>query len=284
MGMIVVTGMHRSGTSMIAHLIGELGVPLGDPSNFLQTDRWNPRGYFEHRDVVDLNSLIVTGFEWTTGGIRGVLRQIVYSSRPSRRALGRRARRYAPEIARLSDKYADIALKDPRFCLTLRFWAKHSPPAGVIVCLRDPEEAVRSLRRRQNYPVTLGYRFWDYHMSSLIRQLDELRPIPRLYVSYNDLAAGADRDLRAISSFLGLGLSEGRLQQVYDSVFDPDLRHCRAAPTRQLPSRSQTLWQELLERREHRLAALADAVPAAGSRPGPPPTVVRAMPKGPDHE
>jgi hypothetical protein len=63
----VVTGMHRSGTSMISHLLGAAGVPFGSESGLYSTDEWNAKGYFERVDVMDLNSELITGWRRNAG-------------------------------------------------------------------------------------------------------------------------------------------------------------------------------------------------------------------------
>ena len=50
---IVVAGMHRSGTSLVASVLSMLGVSLG--STLLGADRNNPKGYFEDTDFLRLN-------------------------------------------------------------------------------------------------------------------------------------------------------------------------------------------------------------------------------------
>ena len=44
---IVVAGMHRSGTSLVAGYLQSLGVDMG--ARLLAADHANPRGYFEDR-------------------------------------------------------------------------------------------------------------------------------------------------------------------------------------------------------------------------------------------
>src|SRR5687767_703242 len=53
--------MHRSGTSMIANLLYALGADFGDESQLLEADQWNPRGYFELREVFILNDSVLLG-------------------------------------------------------------------------------------------------------------------------------------------------------------------------------------------------------------------------------
>src|SRR5580658_7298555 len=46
---VVVLGMHRSGTSLLTSLLAELGVDLGD--NLIAGDANNEAGYWEHAEI-----------------------------------------------------------------------------------------------------------------------------------------------------------------------------------------------------------------------------------------
>ncbi len=59
--MIVVTGMHRSGTSAIAQVLSSLGADFGNENILIPKDRWNERGYLESKPIVDLNNRMILG-------------------------------------------------------------------------------------------------------------------------------------------------------------------------------------------------------------------------------
>ncbi|HAQ67969.1 MAG TPA: hypothetical protein DCR70_09620, partial [Phycisphaerales bacterium] len=61
---VAIAGMHRSGTSLIASMLGDAGVDLG--RNFIPANLHNQRGYFEDRRVVDLHDAILAanGTDW----------------------------------------------------------------------------------------------------------------------------------------------------------------------------------------------------------------------------
>ena len=63
---IVVLGMHRSGTSMFAEIISRLGFYTGETEELLEPQEDNPKGFWERRDVVQLNDLILeeAGGSW----------------------------------------------------------------------------------------------------------------------------------------------------------------------------------------------------------------------------
>jgi hypothetical protein len=48
---VVVVGYNRSGTSLVCQALERLGVSFGSP--LVEADRANPRGYYEHKDIVD---------------------------------------------------------------------------------------------------------------------------------------------------------------------------------------------------------------------------------------
>jgi len=54
-----VTGMHRSGTSMVAHLLHLSGVYLGDPQDLFTATSHNQDGHWEHTRFIQLNDDIL---------------------------------------------------------------------------------------------------------------------------------------------------------------------------------------------------------------------------------
>src|SRR5215467_6029736 len=67
---LVVLGMHRSGTSALTGMLHHLGVTLGDRLMAATLD--NPRGYWEHRDVVAAHERLMTALGWGWDDIRSL--------------------------------------------------------------------------------------------------------------------------------------------------------------------------------------------------------------------
>ena len=242
--MIVITGVHRSGTSTVAMTLEALGLDFGDHDAFYSADQWNERGYFERVDVIDLNSRLLTGFERTHGGVASLLSQVRYLTLPSPRAIERRARALANDIAALAQTLDGIAVKDPRFCLTLGAWQEHV--TASIVCLRHPMAVARSLRRRQRVPLPLSLRFWDHHAGAL---LDAPRDTT-LYLDFDALSSGDPADeLARVLRFLDLDVSLDDAVAAFGEQFTPGLRHFIAGADDELPRRTRDLWQALQQRR-----------------------------------
>ena len=54
---VIVVGMNRSGTSLLAQALERLGVSFGAP--LIEGDKANVRGYYEHRDIVHHQTLLM---------------------------------------------------------------------------------------------------------------------------------------------------------------------------------------------------------------------------------
>ncbi len=147
--MIVVTGMHRSGTSLVCQLLAGSGVSFGAAAEQYPGDRWNPAGYFELRAVLDTNSRIVTGLPRTGSRLLAWASKLVYLCQPGADAMAARARRQQATIVALGQRCRDGAVKDPRFCLTLRFWLQW---AAVRRCRRNARGSSTSTDSRPATP------------------------------------------------------------------------------------------------------------------------------------
>lgn len=137
--MIVVLGMHRSGTSLVAGLLHHLGVFMGD--EFASGENlWCP---YEDPAFVSLNQQILTA----AGGS--------WRKPPSIEAIWRASHPFNERIQRLirdrSSHYDLWGWKDPRTCLTVALWHHHitlwSNPHYVMVW-RERGKIIASLLQR----------------------------------------------------------------------------------------------------------------------------------------
>ena len=242
--MMVVTGMHRSGTSLLAMTINALGQPFGDESAMYGADQWNERGYFEQRAVVDLNSRLITGFGRTDGGWKSLASQVVYLGPGRDSAITRRAAKFQAEMSMLGVKNRQIFVKDPRFCLTLDAWTALGEVEGVIVAVRHPTEVANSLLKRQRVPLRVGYRFWSRHITRLLASA----PTDALYIDYAKLAgAEALDEVQRLANYVGVEESREQLATRIDGIFDAQLRHHENAVT-ELTGDVADLWEQLRTR------------------------------------
>lgn len=134
---VVILGMHRSGTSLLASILVELGVNMGD--NLLMRGINQPYGHWEDRDFVTLNKDILrsVGSRW--------------SAPPTHAAILRTRGRFSPRIAELierKDKRDKWGWKDPRTSLTVDLYHPHLVTPRYIRIVRDRNAIAESLKRR----------------------------------------------------------------------------------------------------------------------------------------
>lgn len=237
--MIIVTGMHRSGTSLAAQVLQAIGVDFGDPAAMYAADDWNANGYLERLDVVDLNSRIITGHERTTGRVAQVMSQLSYLRMPAVAEVERAADEVAAEIEIHSALIGDLAVKDPRFCLTYGGWSRHVDVDGLVVALRHPAASVASLRKRNRLPERIGHKFWRWHMEAILPHIGSDTLVIR-----QDRLTGPESDeeierIRAWCVARGLDASGDA-----SGIVNRDLVHHEPSDDG-VPSESLRLWHEL---------------------------------------
>lgn len=135
--MIVVLGMHKSGTSLVAEMLHHSGVDMGDFDLVFDYDDGNK---FERKEFREINDALL--------GSPGVQSQDV---RPVRRLRddGESRGRALEEIRKLREKHGDHwGFKDPRTCFTLEFWDRVLPGPGYVFIFRDPREVAQHYYKR----------------------------------------------------------------------------------------------------------------------------------------
>lgn len=149
---LLILGMHRSGTSLVARACDTAGISAGPPEEFLSAQDDNPDGFYESRHLVAINESVLA----EAGG--------TWSSPPESMASSSLEPEIDGFLRALDGKTAGQALlKDPRLCLTWPSWTEHlSNPAFVFV-YRSPLAVANSLKRRNSFPLQLGLLLWEYY-------------------------------------------------------------------------------------------------------------------------
>ncbi|SFD64204.1 hypothetical protein SAMN05428997_1386 [Bosea sp. CRIB-10] len=197
---VLITGMHRSGTSALARCVSLLGAKL--PDMLVPANAGNPEGHWEPKAVVDLNDRMLAdaGSE-------------VYSMIDFGRAWfdSARAQLFREEAAKLVESAYDgdpfIIIKDPRTALLLPIWEDALRRLDYrvvhILPLRSPAEVADSLRRRhlKDFPydgwaAPRGEFVWMRYTLSAVQGT---RPSPRAFVRYEDLLADWRREMRRVA-------------------------------------------------------------------------------------
>lgn len=152
--LLLVVGMHRSGTSLLGSLLQGLGVAL--PGELIAADHHNPEGYFEWQELVELQERLLIDLDRWWPSAQGCLALPEgWLQHPATRAVrAQLADLLRPEVARLTVPWA---IKDPRTSRLLPLWldlaAELGVPLRLLLAVRDPAEVARSLISRDG-PIT----------------------------------------------------------------------------------------------------------------------------------
>jgi hypothetical protein len=221
---------------MVARILAECGVYLGEPDRLFPATPANPEGHFEHLDFLYVN--------------KTVLRKLLASWRtppraPAWRALGWRLR--APrELARGLIEEMGLrppwAWKDPRTSLTLPFWVPLLPDVRIVACVRDPLAVAQSLGARDGLPTQSGLKLWHAYYRALLRSAPPGRLVVTTYESYFD---DPSHEIRRLLGRLGIAYSGPEVEAAAATVSD-DLRRQRPTERTSLPPALARCHAELL--------------------------------------
>lgn len=222
---IIVLGMHRSGTSALTGTLSLLGVDLGQ-SLIPAHAAINAKGYWEHRGIVEIHERLL-----------GVLGSSWHDERPLPENWWRTEmvvpfRRELSAILHRDFSEAPLwGVKDPRMCRLLPLWLDileefRCQPLFILI-VRHPQEVAESLAKRDGIADARAYLLWLQHTL----EAEKLTcTYPRVLVSYERLLKDWPATMSAVSDALSLPLSwEGEeVRSRIDAFLEPSLRHCVA--------------------------------------------------------
>lgn len=136
---IIMTGMHRSGTSLTASLLQNSGVFIGE--RLMDGGTGNIKGHFEDWDFVDLHRESLTAASVNREG---------WTTQKNFTLSGEYLERAKTLIAARS-QYPIWGWKDPRTTLFLDCWQDLIPEAKFVFVYRSPWDVVDSLFRRGDF-------------------------------------------------------------------------------------------------------------------------------------
>jgi len=217
--MIVVLGMHRSGTSALSGLLCQAGFDA--PSDLMPADAVNPRGYWESSGLFALNDSFMEelGSRWDA-----------LAPLPQGWQYGEAAARWRGRVLRhLCQAYAGASapvIKDPRLCILLSGlspWLESGAlRVEMLLTLRDPFEVARSLEAAQNLPSSDGLRLWLHYVLSAERMS---RGWPRLMLHFDSLIHDPHQNLERCLALLAAEQNTAAFEPQANSFIDPELQH-----------------------------------------------------------
>jgi len=175
---ILVAGMHRSGTSVVAAVINMLGVSGGPVERLAAPAFDNQKGFWERFDVSRLNDDILALYGCRWFDVHG------FSNSALKEPIDGTLHERAVGILSEFDASQHWLIKDPRFCLTLPFWERLLSAPVVVVPYRDPREVAASLNLRDLLSLSHAAALWEFYNVQALKATVQRR---RILVGYEAL-------------------------------------------------------------------------------------------------
>ncbi|HXC91354.1 MAG TPA: hypothetical protein VNV18_14420 [Stellaceae bacterium] len=234
---VMVLGMHRSGTSLCSHVLSMLGVDMADnvagPGNLAPTPD-NPRGHWERWEIVELHDRILALFNRSYYGIcHDFPLPVAWWADPRVAHIRREIVAFVEgRIGR-----APFGFKDPRTMRLMPMWRQIVDELRLepklVVCLRNPAQVARSLQARDGLHPEIGEHRWFVYMMDFFRFAGAQDVCVLEYERwFDDPRRNADK----LASFLGLDWpqAQSELDLAISDIVDPGLRHDDVSRSRAL--------------------------------------------------
>ncbi|MDM8564352.1 glycosyltransferase [Candidatus Halobeggiatoa sp. HSG11] len=210
---IIVLGMHRSGTSMVARLLNMMGAYFSPDDVAMQASKANPKGHWEREDIRILNDDILQSLGISWDNINDFEPSLLTETI---------CEEFAPRIQKIIfnlDSHRPWMIKDPRLCLLLPVWEQVLEVPICIHVYRNPIQVAQSLKTREkilsvnegatlnntfladysnnaiDFPVVLGMALWEKYT---LNTLAYSKSIPRILMSIHDLIANPVKTVKAL--------------------------------------------------------------------------------------
>ena len=177
---VLVLGMHRSGTSAVAGTVAKLGGAL--PLHLMPAHNSNARGFFESVSLMGFHDelLASAGSEWSDWRAFNP----GWNQSPAAADFRRRAKALFAEEFEGSPL---PVLKDPRICRFASFWLdtlrEMSATPHIVMPIRSPLDVAQSLKTLHGLSLTHGLLLWLRHVLDAESQT---RSLARSIFSWND--------------------------------------------------------------------------------------------------
>ncbi|WP_068775057.1 sulfotransferase [Paenibacillus sp. FJAT-26967] len=230
---VIILGMHRSGTSLLAQTVKSLGVYIGDEHQMVPPREDNPEGFWEHAEIVAVHDELLDRLSSSWDATKPLPEQwwLTEAGMASRARL-------AAIIARDFSKHPLWGFKDPRTCLLLPLWQSVFDELNIepryILSLRNPLNVAASLHKRDQFEHDKSFAMWNLYVLSSLYYTSHKR---RIVIDYDRLLEQPAETGRTISDFLDIPYGAVERARV-GGLPKPSLRHASFS--------MQDVWEDRL--------------------------------------
>ena len=217
---LLVLGMHRSGTSALAGLLCQQGFQA--PQNHDGGDAHNPTGYWEPQQIRAFHNSLLEGAQssWEDP----LLPVLPWQPQNLITALADLEQAIAADFP-APDPQAVALIKDPRQCRLLPLWTalfEQRPfQVAIVLAVRQPEAVAASLVSRDQLPLDRALLLWLSHTLEAERAT---RQLPRLVLSYEQLLQDPAAAVQRCQQLAGLPITTPSAELLGEWI-RPNLNH-----------------------------------------------------------
>ena len=243
---IIVLGVERSGTSVVAEMVHKWGAYAGPSEKLHEADVHAPRGYWEYLPLWDLLAELGdfdTGATWWDRD---------FQERIQKKAADPVYRKKASELMGKMHKEGPWFWKDPALSHFLPFWKQMWGDAIYIITVRNPLDTAKSWQKfimPSNVEVCISFVAmnllrWQRMMTLILQHTEDARH--RLFLGYEEIIHNPRAQAEKLANFLNAkyGKRVSPIQAMVDAV-EPQLwRNDCGIPFKDVPE--ATLKQKAL--------------------------------------
>jgi hypothetical protein len=206
---VLVVGMHRSGTSALAGMLHSNGIIMGEEHSFRPKPmRENPKGFYENHEFRVINDQILRGHGYAVKSFNPDVPKIDQLPPSAHSQMVARIEQYR-------NVYEWWGWKDPRTCLTLPMWLKVMTDMGikkeevrVLIPSRAPAEVADSMKARGNREKQEG-QFEALARTYHERAMEAMGPHIRFkLIEFHRLLNNTKAVTRELEAFLGCAIPD----------------------------------------------------------------------------
>lgn len=242
---IIILGVDRSGTSLVAEMVHRWGAWGGDPKKLSRGDHRNPQGYWEFNPMCQVVGQLLRATEDSLFFPR-------YPEVVREKASDPHCRGKALQlIARMEREGRSWFWKEPFLSVQLPFWRQFWENPIYIVTVRHPYETALSWQdfilppevSRTTSIISANLLRWQFFMWSI---LDGLRGVTaKIFIPYDQLVRCPETQSRRLHEFLdgehGIQCSdEGHIAKMTATVNPKHRSHAITAPFSEIAQATAT--------------------------------------------
>jgi hypothetical protein len=201
---LIVLGVERSGTSLVAEMVYRWGAYGGGFEDLTRVDECNPQGYWEYKPVARFHAELFNAVEFSpwNPSFKQRIKEMAYEPQYRRKAL--------ELIAGMQRENGAWFWKDPKLIFFLPFWQEIWDDPVYLITVRNPYDTALSWQKfilpaelhGQVRIIAANLLHWQYMMFLVLEHTSATRK--KMFVSYEELIRDPLKGAAQISDFLNL--------------------------------------------------------------------------------